>query len=192
MVRSYHSSIAKAFHGDSQEAMICMCSFSPILQCLLHSHISDLCSQANLIDTILGNWDLFGPTSTLDLWPLAFIWRGCDFFWYPSSYQHFRRRNQSPFSQCYTNCKCDLQPHQSLHSSPLTYAFIQDIVALLIIILKCLLQNMPILLVLMALEHPEYGLPYEAVQASLRDPQRFHLMGTILASSPEQSPFESQ
>lgn len=45
----------------------------------------------------------------------------------------------------------------------------RDIVALLIIILKCLLQHMSILLVLIALEHPEYVPPLEAVQASLTE-----------------------
>lgn len=56
-----------------------------------------------------------------------------------------------------------------VHSSPLTYAFIRDTVVLLIIILKCLLLHMSILLVLMALEHPECGCPREAVQALLTE-----------------------
>lgn len=43
------------------------------------SLISGLSFHANLVDTILRNWDLYGLNSSLELWPLALIWGGCDF-----------------------------------------------------------------------------------------------------------------
>lgn len=45
----------------SQGDLWALISFPPVVKCLLHSPVSDLCSHFNLVDAIIGNWDLFNP-----------------------------------------------------------------------------------------------------------------------------------